>query len=124
MFGATTLLPIALALATFSLPAAHASSPHGHQQLAHAKRVHAKVAGSVEAIPDGIPAEEQNFGLAVGGNHTLAKRAFSGRATFFAPGLGACGTYAGANDFVSAVFCDPSAGLKGELERDVPFGER
>lgn len=99
MFGATTFLPLALALA--ALAGVEASSPHGNQQVAHAKRVHANVAR--EAIPDGVPAagEQERFELAVGTNHTLAKRAFSGRATFFEPGLGACGTYSSASDYVS-----------------------
>lgn len=40
-----------------------------------------------------------------GGNdtHTLAKRAFTGRGTYYYVGLGACGTYSNDNDYMVAL---------------------
>lgn len=100
MLGSTSLLPLA-ALALSSI--AQASPHHAEHQLAHAKRFGKVVRNNVH---HGAPIEERSnvsSGLAVReGDETkrLSKRDFSGRATFFAPGLGACGTYSGAGDYV------------------------
>lgn len=75
-----------------------AHSPHSDSSI-H-RRFHHKQLASLQA---------ETTALAVRGEsdenkHELMKRGnFNGRATFFDPGLGACGTYSSGNDFVSTV---------------------
>jgi hypothetical protein len=55
---------------------------------------------------NGYNATSEETGLVSGGGERmrLAKRgSYSGRASYFAPGLGACGAYSSDSDFVSVI---------------------
>ncbi|KAI5480976.1 expansin family protein [Pseudohyphozyma bogoriensis] len=68
--------------------------PHPRRQVAHPKRLDKVVrAASSLAVRDG----EDKMRLMKRG------QSFSGRATFFAPGLGACGEYSSASDYMVAL---------------------
>lgn len=87
---------ILVALSLFA-GSALASSSHSSSDLDHTKRFD-KV---LRATPEG----EIDGGLAVRDGPEkmgLAKRATNGRMSFFAPGLGACGSYSNAGDFMVA----------------------
>ncbi|GAA5996250.1 RlpA-like double-psi beta-barrel domain-containing protein [Rhodotorula paludigena] len=104
------VLAAAAALSLSAIPAAHASSSsHGHDAAAHARRFSRVLrAPAPDAQPvidlEALPAANETS-LAVNGTegHRLMKRGYSGRATFFAPGLGACGTYSSASDYIVAL---------------------
>ncbi|GAA6054552.1 hypothetical protein JCM3770_006027 [Rhodotorula araucariae] len=96
---------------------AHASSSHGPGP-AHSRRFN-RVLRSPDADEAPIIDLELNDGqfsisnasLVAQGDtrgddgegHMLAKRGYSGRATFFQPGLGACGTYSSSSDYMVAM---------------------
>lgn len=114
------VLAAAAALSLSAVPAAHASSSsHGHDAAAHARRFSRVLrvpAPDAQPVIDleALPAANETS-LAVNGTegHRLMKRGYSGRATFFAPGLGACGTYSSASDYVSRERTGRTAGSAG-----------
>lgn len=112
MFGSTTFLPVVLALSALSSTAGASSSPHhANHQLSHAKRF-GKVARN--SVVEGRSTDGSGLAIRDGDDKKqLSKRAFSGRATFFAPGLGACGTYSSASDYVSFVLLLGVLGCSG-----------
>lgn len=88
------------------LTSAHHRRFHHRQQQQHQQH---QPGGTVVAEPVENETEDaQVTSLAVredDSKHQLAKRGgYNGRATFFDPGLGACGTYSGAGDYVSSFF--------------------
>ncbi|GAA5894162.1 hypothetical protein JCM8208_002365 [Rhodotorula glutinis] len=112
---ATTFLVAAAAL---SLPLV--AQAHGPDSAAHSRRFNRVLRGPEDApvidleLSDSVNNKAdfvvRNASLvAQGGDsdghelHSLSKRGFNGRATFFEPGLGACGTYSGAGDFMVAM---------------------
>lgn len=116
MRSLTLPLIAAAALSLGSSPAAASvgSWPHGPGSVAHHRRFDRVMRTPVEKpdaqpvidleLRDGafVPADSTLDGEPVdGGNKTLVKRGgYSGRATFFTPGLGACGTHSSSSDFV------------------------
>lgn len=130
---AATLL--AAATAALSLPlsaqASSSSSHHGPNSAAHSRRFNRVLRGPEDAPVIDLEAEGfsvRNASLVAQGDstgegelHNLSKRGYSGRATFFEPGLGACGTYSSSSDYVRpiplAVFArrslDPPSGWVG-----------
>ncbi|GAA5853114.1 hypothetical protein JCM9279_000862 [Rhodotorula babjevae] len=111
----TTILAAAAAL---SLPLV--AQAHGPDSAAHARRFNRVLRGPEDApvidLELSDPAHKADFAVrnaslvAQGDSHgdgaelhSLSKRGFNGRATFFEPGLGACGTYSGAGDFMVAM---------------------
>ncbi|BGP37963.1 hypothetical protein JCM10449v2_001890 [Rhodotorula kratochvilovae] len=117
---------ILAAAATLALPSvAHASSSHG-PGAAHSRRFNRvlRSPGENEAPVVDLELTDADIGfgnaslVAVGDarddgeeGHSLSKRGYSGRATFFAPGLGACGTYSSASDYIVAM----NVGQYGDL---------
>lgn len=80
--------------------AAHAFSSHSPVALDHTKRFDKvlRTAPEVDIVErDGRLAERDGPD-----KMGLAKRATNGRMSFFAPGLGACGSYSNAGDFMVA----------------------
>ncbi|BGP46057.1 hypothetical protein JCM10450v2_001897 [Rhodotorula kratochvilovae] len=117
---------ILAAAAALALPSvAHASSSHG-PGAAHSRRFNRvlRSPGENEAPVVDLELTDADIGfgnaslVAVGDarddgeeGHSLSKRGYSGRATFFAPGLGACGTYSSASDYIVAM----NVGQYGDL---------
>ena len=116
---ATTFLVAAAAL-SFPLVA----QAHGPDSAAHSRRFNRVLRGPDDApvidLELSDPAHKADFAVrnaslvAQGDSsgaelHSLSKRGFNGRATFFEPGLGACGTYSGAGDFVRLTSRSPSS---------------
>lgn len=116
MRSLTLPLIAAAALSLGSTPAAASvgSSSHGLGSVAHHRRFD-RVMRTPAEQPDAQPVIDLDFrdgefvvrnstldgDLVEGGNKTLVKRGgYSGRATFFDPGLGACGTHSSSSDFV------------------------
>ncbi|GAA5931223.1 hypothetical protein JCM3775_004967 [Rhodotorula graminis] len=112
---ATTFLAVAAAL---SLPLV--AQAHGPDSAAHSRRFNRVLRGPDDApvidLELSDPAHKADFAVrnaslvAQGDSssdgqelHSLSKRGYNGRATFFEPGLGACGTYSGAGDFMVAM---------------------
>ncbi|TNY20251.1 hypothetical protein DMC30DRAFT_265805 [Rhodotorula diobovata] len=112
---AATLL--AAATAALSLPlsaqASSSSSHHGPNSAAHSRRFNRVLRGPEDAPVIDLEAEGfsvRNASLVAQGDstgegelHNLSKRGYSGRATFFEPGLGACGTYSSSSDYMVAM---------------------
>lgn len=115
-FGVSVAAAAALSLSLVA-PAVGSSSHHNNL-AAHKRRfdrVHRAADSPEQASHEVIDVDVNAGGLVVrnatpvvGGlaaedaeqSHHLSKRGYNGRATFFEPGLGACGTYSGAGDFV------------------------
>ncbi|KAJ8295489.1 Allergen Asp f 7 [Rhodotorula toruloides] len=119
MRSLTLPLIAAAALSLGSTPAAASvgSSSHGLGSVAHHRRFD-RVMRTPAEQPDAQPVIDLDFrdgefvvrnstldgDLVEGGNKTLVKRGgYSGRATFFDPGLGACGTHSSSSDFMVAL---------------------
>lgn len=120
-FGISLVAAAAVSLSLVS-PAAGSSSGHAANLAAHKRRfnrVHRSPTGTEDAMSStgeqavidvdmsagelvvrNATATAAQEGLQESGNH-LSKRGYNGRATFFQPGLGACGTWSNSGDFVS-----------------------
>lgn len=83
---------------------------HDHQVMARHQHHHNKHNQHRHHFNATLAATEQGLGEHSDNStttHHLSKRGFSGRATFFAPGLGACGAYSKASDYVGIHRTEP-----------------
>lgn len=99
---ATSLVSLALLCASSARASTHDHDSANHKRLAKkaTRQSHHVLERDALALEDGL--EER--GLEVVGNATrLEKRGggYSGKASFFTPGLGACGATSSDSDFVS-----------------------
>jgi len=93
-----SLFTLAASVASISTSVS-AHSPHSNSDSSIHRRFHHK---QLAAVSQQQAAETTALAVRESDEkHQLIKRGnFNGRATFFDPGLGACGTYSGANDYV------------------------